>query len=85
MAKLEHRIRLASGLAISLIVSGGFLYFNAAVERVLHLPINQQTVSTLRATLITTAIITCFLVMVANYLAVRVAIMRTTHANPPAP
>ena len=81
MAKLEQRIRIASGAAISLILFGGFLYIIVAVERVLNMPINRETVLSLRATLIGTGIMTCFLVLISNYIAVRIAIIRTASAD----
>lgn len=77
MSKLEHKIRVVSGVAISLILSGAFLYVDVVVERVLQMEGEQPTVLSVRSTVIATAIVTCFLVMIANYLAVRVAIIWT--------
>jgi len=81
MRTLEHKIRIVSGVVISLIVFGGFLYLSRTIEGVIGVPLDRPTTYSLRAHLLTTAIVTCFLLTVTNYLSVRITIKRMTKAD----
>jgi hypothetical protein len=77
-SKLERRIRLASGVAISLIVGGLILWVNNVISPLVQATGSPTTANSMRANLIAAGIASCFLLMVTNYVCVRIAIARAT-------
>jgi hypothetical protein len=72
MRTLETRLGVASAVIISLILYGAFFSIEMIVEPHVQMPV----LASVRAQLVGTGIITCFLLLVTNYLLIRIAVRR---------